>query len=64
MDLHGDRAEVTALVSDIFQTYGIRVGIIDFRSLIGLAVNRVIAGKVLDFVSLRQLTGLIDVKAS
>lgn len=59
-----DRAEVTALVADILRTYGIRVGIIDFPSLIGLAVNRVVAGKVLDLASLQQLTGLIDVKTA
>jgi hypothetical protein len=41
-DLPADRSEVMNLVDDIYKTYGIAIGIVDFRTLVRLAVIRLL----------------------
>ena len=58
-----DRAEVAALIEDIYEAYHIRIGVIDTRTLIELAV-RANRGKFVvdkaDFITLRGILGAND----
>jgi hypothetical protein len=58
-----DRAEVAGLVSDIYKTFRVSVGIVDFRSLALLAAAAA-AGRRHDSASLLSLRGFINVAAS
>jgi len=57
-----DRAEVAELIHDIKETYGYKVAVFDFLSLLLLAVNIVINKKGVDVEKLYGLEGIIDVK--
>lgn len=52
-----DRSEVHELVEDIYRAFGIRVGVIDFRSLLSLAVHSVNSGKRLNIHDFHLLQG-------
>jgi hypothetical protein len=57
-----DRAEVSRLITDIRNSFNIRVGIIDFESLLKLAIATV-RGYGSSYVDeVRNLEGLIDVE--
>jgi hypothetical protein len=58
------RAEVAALISDIQKTFGVRIGVIDFRSLATLAAIAVLQNKLPDKSQLESLCGLINVSDS
>lgn len=58
------RAEVAALISDIQKTFGVRIGVIDFRSLVTLAAIAVLQNKLPDKSQLESLCGLIYVSDS
>lgn len=57
-----DRSEVHELVEDIHKAFNIRVGIIDFRSLITLAVHAVKSGRQLNLRDFHLLQGSIRVE--
>ena len=56
------RSEVHELVDDIHTAFNIRVGIIDFRSLLSLAVHSVASGKKIDFCDFHLLKGVVRVE--
>ena len=56
-----DRSEVHELVEDIRNAFGIRVGVIDFRSLLALCVRSIVIGKRLHLDNFRTLQGVIRV---
>ena len=59
--LPNDRSEVSRLIKDIHNIFGINIGVIDFRSLLRLAIS-VIQYKKNDFIEkIRYMRGLIDV---
>lgn len=60
--LPNNRAEVTNLVHDIKQTYNINIGIIDFKSLVKLAVSKIIGTGTVNLSEIRELKGLINVQ--
>jgi len=56
-----DRSEVHELIEDIYKAFGISIGIIDFKSLLKLAVNCIATGKKVLIPKIRSLKGVIDV---
>ncbi len=62
-ELPPDRSEVSNLVQDIYDTYKISIGVIDFRSLVTLALIRLLqdrAPKADDFSKLRGIIQISD----
>jgi len=57
-----DRSEVHELVDDIRKAFNVRVGVIDFRSLLALAVHTVASGKKINFRNFNLLQGAIRVE--
>lgn len=57
-----DRAEVSRLITDIRNTFNIHVGIIDFGSLLKLAVATVRGDGCSHIDEIRKLEGMIDVE--
>ena len=55
-----ERAEVTRLISDFKETYGYRIGVIDLKSLLSIAVSILVDGKGFDKEQLYQLEGLVN----
>lgn len=55
-----ERAEVTRLISDFKETYGYRIGVIDLKSLLSLAVSILVDGKGFDKERLYGLEGLAN----
>lgn len=55
-----ERAEVTRLISDFKYTYGYRIGVIDLKSLLSLAVSILVDGKGFDKEKLYTLEGLVN----
>jgi hypothetical protein len=57
-----DRAEVSRLIMDIKEAFGIRIGIIDFLSLIKMSIAA-LSGSQTDFINeVRQMEGIINVE--
>jgi hypothetical protein len=59
-----DRSEVSGLIEDILKTFGVKIGVIDFRTLVRLAVESVLEGKQHSAEELRKLNGFISIKNS
>lgn len=55
-----ERAEVTRLIADFKVTYGYRIGVIDLKSLLSLAVSILVDGKGFDKEKLYMLEGLVN----
>lgn len=55
-----ERAEVSRLISDIKATYNYKIGVIDLRSLLSLAISILIDGKGFDKEELYTLEGLMN----
>lgn len=55
-----ERAEVTRLIADFKETYGYRIGVIDLKSLLSLAVSVLVDGKGFDKEKLYTLEGLVN----
>ena len=57
-----ERAEVSRLISDIKATYGYKIGVIDFYSLLSLAVSVLVEGRGFDREKLYGLEGLVNAR--
>ena len=57
-----ERSEVHELIEDIYKTFNIRVGVIDFKSLLSLAVHSAKNKKNINIHDFRSLQGVIRVK--
>jgi hypothetical protein len=55
-----NRSEVITLVEDIFNAYHITIGVIDFRSLLKIAIERFSLGKIHNSEQLVRLYGIIE----
>ena len=55
-----ERAEVSRLISDIKETYGYKIGVIDLKSLLSLAISILIDKKGFDKEQLYALEGLMN----
>ena len=58
--LPNDRAEVSRLISDFKETYGYKIGVIDLKSLLSIAVSILVDGKGFDKENLYVLEGLVN----
>lgn len=58
------RSEVHELVDDIFATYRINIGVVDFASLLRLALTRVKAQAPLELAQMFELRGMLDVQTA
>lgn len=59
-----DRAEVARLIQDIFDTYGVRIAILDLLSLLKMSISVVAGTAEISLDTLRELEGIVDVKNS
>ena len=59
-----DRSEVHELIDDIEKVFNLRVGVVDFRSLLTLVLEVVASGKQIQLTSFKQLKGIIRVERS
>lgn len=59
-----ERSEVHELVDDIFNTFKINVGVIDFRTLLTLALKRVLSKKPLSLPGFTTMKGLLRVEVA
>lgn len=57
-----ERAEVSRLISDFKETYGYRIGVIDLKSLLSIAVSILLDGKGFDKERLYKLEGLVNAR--
>lgn len=60
--LPNSRAEVNDLVKAIKEVYGIKIGLLDFESLLKITCNIVLNKKIIDKKEIEELEGLINVK--
>ena len=58
--LPNNRAEVVSLIENIKTTYGYKIGVIDFKSLLSIAVSILIDGVGFDVEKLFNLEGLCN----
>lgn len=63
-ELPADRSEVSGLVEDIYVTYNISVGVVDFYSLVLLSALRLLHGRQPKDEDLFRLRGLIQISDS
>jgi len=59
--LPNERAEVSELIADIKTAFRMNIGVVDFRSLLALAIGVLTGGKTYDRDAMLNLRGLIDV---
>ena len=60
--LPNSRAEVNDLINAIKSVYGIKIGVLDFESLLRITCNIVLNKKSVDKKEIEGLEGLINVK--
>lgn len=53
-----ERAEVADLIENIKYTFGYKIGVLDFKSLLSIAVSILINGKGIDLEKIFDLEGL------
>ncbi|MFR1708843.1 MAG: hypothetical protein ACLSV2_08080 [Clostridium sp.] len=58
--LPNDRAEVSRLIADFKETYGYKIGVIDLKSLLSIAVSMLVDGKGFEKENLYALEGLVN----
>ncbi len=56
-----ERGEMSNLIDDVFNTFGLRLGVIDLPTLAHLALRAVHEGVTIDAEQLSQLRGFLDV---
>lgn len=59
-NLPNDRAEVMSLICDMKKAFDLRVGVIDFRTLVSLAIKSACCGLKIDHSSLSTLYGILE----
>ena len=59
--LPNERGDMSNLIDDVFKTFGLRLGVIDLRTLGHLALRAVRDGVTIDAEQLSQLRGFLDV---
>jgi hypothetical protein len=61
-NLPNDRSEVSSLIQDLYDAFRIRVGVIDFRSLVRMALASATGAGVIDRMELAALHGIIELR--
>lgn len=59
-----ERSEVHELIEDIHKAFGVRVAVLDFRSLLRLAVTTVLSEKKVAIPNFGRMKGVIDVTSA
>ena len=59
--LPNERGDMSNLIDDVFSAYGMRLGVIDLKSLAHLALRHIKEGVTIDPGQLSQLRGFLDV---
>ncbi|CUJ95998.1 Uncharacterised protein [Achromobacter xylosoxidans] len=59
--LPNERGEMSNLIDDVFNAFGLRLGVIDLTTLAHLALRAVREGVTIDTEQLSQLRGFLDV---
>ncbi|MCZ4088758.1 hypothetical protein [Sinorhizobium psoraleae] len=59
--LPNERGEMSNLIDDVFEAFGLRLGVIDLTTLAQLALRAVRDGVTIDAGQLSQLRGFLDV---
>ncbi len=57
------RAEVSSLISAIYEAYGYKIGVISLDVLLTLVVAKVLDGKSVSIIRLDEIKGFADVEA-
>ncbi|MFG0285931.1 MAG: hypothetical protein ACF8R7_16055 [Phycisphaerales bacterium JB039] len=57
-----DRSDVLALIDDLKAAFGIRIGVIDFRSLVRLAIASIVSGQIIEHERLAAFYGIAQEK--
>lgn len=63
-NLPNDRSEVSSLINDVFEVYGIVIGVIDFRALLQIAGSHLLFEKKHNRAQLEKLRGFIRLSDS
>ena len=61
-NMPNDRAEVAKLIHDIKRTFGLKIGVIDFKSLLLMATLKICENKMIKLSDIEQMEELIDVR--
>jgi len=56
------RSDVSQLIEDIYNAFGINIGVIDFRTLLNIVVKTITEKKSINLEDLRNTRGIINVK--
>ena len=56
-----ERSEVHELIDDVYSAFGFRIGVLDFRSLLTVAVSSVLTSKRVTVTDFRNLKGVFNV---
>lgn len=59
--LPNERGDMSTLIDDIFAAFGLRIGVIDLKTLVQLAIRSVVDGVTVDASQLRALRGFLHV---
>ena len=59
-----ERSEVHELIEDIHKAFGVRVAVLDFRSLLRLAVTTVLSEKKVSIPNFQIIKGVVDVASA
>ena len=62
--LPNSRAEVNDLISAIKAVFDVKIGVLDFESLLTICCNIVLNNKAIDRNEIEELEGLINVKVA
>lgn len=57
------RSEVSSLIQDIRKAFGIRIAVIDFRTLLSLAINVVVTERMINLQNFYNLQGVIHARS-
>jgi hypothetical protein len=57
-----NRSEVSTLINNIKKTYDIKIGVIDFESLLKIVLQRILFERAINFDDIENLEGMINVK--
>lgn len=61
-NLPNNRSEVSNLINDIDKTYNIKIGVIDFRSLLKLCILKIINNTEFEKTKLENLHGYLSIE--
>ena len=61
-NLPNNRAEVLTLIKDIKSTYNITIGVIDFKTLLIILLNKILYNKNIIISNIEKVEGYVKIK--